>query len=418
MSDAGRAGGRGRAGAGAGGAAMRRLASAPGVGRDVLRPVPDAESRSLVPAAAWWVSGDAVRQAIGALAYTLGAGERRPDPAEVREAIGVASAVRELQRQRLAWAGSDPAGEPPAIAADADVLGALAGLARPAVAGALRLLERSGVLVRAAVGEVALAPVALAPQPTAAALDWDAVRRRLAVAGGSVPAALAVLRELAATAGAGGVGAAGAVNAGNPAASDPIRLSVRALEERTGYGRSTVAEALAALERARVVDVEARVGRTARFTLRPAAFGAADLPPVAPEASGVPARLVDRTGLADRPMEASDDGGWGAPSGLTSSGATVGAVAAAPAATPAAVATPPSSATAFGMPAVAPAAAAPAMPAATPLAPGAPVRLGEFAGIPIHAPPGTPLVVECDAAGRWTCRVGPFLVLGPVGPER
>lgn len=48
----------------------------------------------------------------------------------------------------------------------------------------------------------------------------------------------------------------------------------------------------------------------------------------------------------------------------------------------------------------------------------APIYLGEFAGTPIFAPPGTPLIVECDRNGRWTCRVGPLLRLSPVGsPE-
>jgi hypothetical protein len=42
------------------------------------------------------------------------------------------------------------------------------------------------------------------------------------------------------------------------------------------------------------------------------------------------------------------------------------------------------------------------------------VLVGTFAGTPIYAPAGTPLVVECDAEGRWSCRVGPFLQLGPV----
>jgi hypothetical protein len=48
---------------------------------------------------------------------------------------------------------------------------------------------------------------------------------------------------------------------------------------------------------------------------------------------------------------------------------------------------------------------------------GAPVLLGHFGGTPIYGPPGTPLVVDCDADGRWTCRVGPLLTLGPVAPD-
>jgi hypothetical protein len=60
------------------------------------------------------------------------------------------------------------------------------------------------------------------------------------------------------------------------------------------------------------------------------------------------------------------------------------------------------------------AAPAAALPTGRPAGAGAVVLVGTFAGTPIYAPAGTPLVVECDAEGRWSCRVGPFLQLGPV----
>jgi hypothetical protein len=194
----------------------------------------------------------------------------------------------------------------------------------------------------------------LAPQPAVARLAWDEARRRVRAVPGSLAPALAVLREMAASLGA----------LADGEAPPPVRVSVRDLEERTGYGRSTVAEALGTLERARVLDIESRAGRTTRFTLRPAAFGQADEPPR-------------------------------------------GAMAAPPAAEPA---------LASVLPAAAPAAASHGVSAGAAVR-GAPVLLGHFGGTPIYGPPGTPLVVDCDADGRWTCRVGPLLTLGPVAPD-
>jgi len=183
------------------------------------------------------------------------------------------------------------------------------------------------------------------------------------------PLALAVLRELAASMGALDV----ADGAMLPAAT---RASVRDLEDATGFGRSTVAEAVTSLERARLIDVEARVGRTTRFTLRPSAFGRPDEPPTA--------AASDVSALASSP--------------------TTTASLAAPRSTgaPSVIASPP-------------AAHATQVPgnASAPVA-GVATLIGTFAGTPIYAPPGTPLVVDCDASGQWTCRIGPFLVLGPV----
>lgn len=202
-------------------------------------------------------------------------------------------------------------------------------------------------------GPVAAAHVP-APMPCAARLAWDAIRGRVREVGGRLGPALAVMREFA--------GAAGPLDDGDPA---PVRMSVRELEERTGDGRSTVAESLAVLERARLVDVESRAGRTARFTLRPAAFARLDLP-----VAGVELRAPS-------------------PAAAVGRGASIADV-------------------------VAPVAQVADAVASRPAAAGAPVLLGELAGTPIHAPPGTPRIVACDAGGRWTCRASPLLVLGPV----
>ena len=316
-------------------------------------------TRSLVADADHWVSAPLVRQAIGAWAYAAAAPEHRPSEQAVRDAVSVACALHELtrvtERSRWATAAGAEQGRARAVRLDPAELGARAGLDPGAAAAALTLLEQTGVLTRRgeATGATgALANDVLAPQPAVARLAWEEARRRVRAVPGSLAPSLAVLREMAASLGPLAEGEA----------PPPVRVSVRDLEERTGYGRSTVAEALGTLGRARLLDVESRAGRTTRFTLRPAAFGQADEPPrgaVAP----APAGAAPGVAIPPAPLP---------PTGPRASGAAAGR---------------------------------------------APVLLGQFAGTPIYGPPGTPLVVDCDAAGRWTCRVGPLLTLGPVAPD-
>ena len=400
--------------------AARGARSAPltsGSTRPIGAPDEGQDERALLPVGALgaigasWVSAGLVRQAIGAWAYTLPGAERRPDAQDVREAIAVACAARELavDPDRRRWAEHDARGEAASeVPRDPGALAERSGLDVRTVERALTLLERVGVLAtvgRGAAIALALDPGVLAVRPVVGRLAWGEVRARLRRVGCPPPAALAVLRELAAE--------VGAVAEGELPA--PIRLSVRALEERTGYGRSTVADALAGLERARLLDVEARAGRTARFTLRPAAFGHAE-PTVA-------------RARADDP--APDGGAWGAP---PSDGARAPASGRAAARREvvgtggvrlAAGADGVAAAGGTRSPARAPALPAHPAPLASEVAIARPsavaaggevasVRLGEFAGTPIHGPPGTPLVVVRHADGSWSCRVGPFLVLGPV----
>ena len=317
--------------------------------------------RSLVADADHWVSAPLVRQAIGAWAYAAAAPDRRPSEPAVRDAVSVACALHERTR------GSDGGRWATAVAGvgqgsahprplDPAGLGERTGLESGAVAAALTLLEQAGALTWGGEGggtTSTLAADVLAPQPAVARVSWDEARRRVRAVPGSLAPALAVLREVAAALGALAV----------DEAPPPVRVSVRDLEERTGYGRSTVAEALGTLERARLLDVETRAGRTTRFTLRPAAFGQID---EAPRGAAV----------ASETSSAVAGGATSATSAPLSAPPTPGAVAG-----------------------------------------RAPVLLGEFAGTPIYGPPGTPLVVDCDAAGRWTCRVGPLLTLGPVAPD-
>jgi DNA-binding transcriptional ArsR family regulator len=326
--------------------------------------------RSLVADADHWVSAPLVRQAIGAWAYAAATPERRPSEQAVRDAVSVACALHELTRgsDAVRWAragtGAEQGqGRARVLPLDPAGLGERSGLEPAAVVAALALLEQAGALTRwgdAGGTTGTLTADVLAPQPAVSRLAWDEARRRVRAVPGSLAPALAVLREMAASLGA----------LAEDEAPPPVRVSVRDLEERTGYGRSTVAEALGTLERARVLDVESRAGRTTRFTLRPAAFGQVDEP--ARGAAPVPGTL---------------------PGVRLGASAAVGGVAV-PAAS-VAVPGPPTLGAVMG---------------------GAPVLLGEFAGTPIYGPPGTPLVVDCDAAGRWTCRVGPLLTLGPVAP--
>jgi DNA-binding transcriptional ArsR family regulator len=291
----------------------------------------------------------------------------------VRVAVGVACAVRELaldpDRRRWSEHGAEMADPLRPVPLDTAALSERAGVSPRDVEASLALLASARVVTLqygAAAATVALSEAVLAPLPAVARVAWPAVRSRLLqVEASSVPA-LAVLRELAAQ--------LGALDDG--AEVPPLRISVRALEDATGFGRSTVSEALAALERARLLDIETRAGRTTRFSLRPAAFGRADEPPrVMPEGAGLGDGMV--------PASVAGEG---------SSGAAVA---------------PPS-------PAVMVNPAANSGTGSSPRPGVASVLVGEFAGTPIYAPPGTALVVECDDQGRWSCRVGPFLQLGPV----
>ncbi len=170
-------------------------------------------------------------------------------------------------------------------------------------------------------------------------------------------------------------------------AAAAVRTSVRDLEHRTAYGRGTVAAALHSLERAGVIAVEARAGRTTRFMICDVAFGQGDgADPsdllLAPAKRPAPARRNEQPRKPELPEVArprSDGSGHsGARGPLIAAGQDTESGRSSSSA-------------------------------------GNPVRIGEFGGTPIYAPPGTPVTLECDADGRWSCRVGAFLRLGPVG---
>lgn len=336
-----------------------------------------------------WISPSVVRQRIGAWAYdrtsvnafssssaksvSKSAGpDRRPTPVDVRRALAVASAVAEVAHAM--W--RDPDVTPlwaVEIPADEAELAVRSGLAKQDAAAAVELLLCVGVIERAGATDgpggspLRLIREALEALPGLTLISWDAVRERIEMSGGSIPSALAVLRELAR--------ATGPVP--DPERAPHIRYSVRDLETDTQFGRSTVSEALGALERAGLISLDARRGQTMRYALTPAAFGM---------------RIEEREPAAP-----------------------VAVIVSEPSTTPLSTSTP------ISVPA-----AAPRMPAdkadtssdghARVIAGSA--LIGDFAGTPIYAPPGTPLVVERDASGAWTCRIGPFLRLGPISEKR
>lgn len=325
------------------------------------------DALSLLSAGEQWVAGEAVRRLIGAWAYGALADAGRPGSAEVRRAMAVACAIAELaheatrtpfgdQPERALW---DVAVEPhPARLAD------LAGGSDRDTTAGLELLRRACVVLVAADGAtgVRLSELACEAAPGVARVSWAAVRGGLRDAGApanALAAPLAVVREVAR--------ASGPVP--DPAAAPHVRYSVRELETATLFSRSTVSEALALLERAGLVMTEARRGQTLRCALTPRAFG---LAPV------MPTDAPRRTPVPDLPAEPATGAEAREPSRAS-----------------------------------APPAPLEARPQLSEIPEGV-VLLGEFAGTPIYGPPGTALVVECDARGRWTCRVGPHLRLGPI----
>ncbi|HEY0779872.1 MAG TPA: hypothetical protein VGD56_18045, partial [Gemmatirosa sp.] len=228
-----------------------------------------------------------MREAIGAWAATSRAGRVRPGLDVMRTAVAVAGAIAELAARVPATADTVPlqprlaAGSPEdaarfaltcPVAYDVRRLAELSGAGAREVERALAALHGAGVVARphGERGPLALTADVLAPAPTVAAIAWPVVRERLGAVGVGVAAPCAVLRALAEQVGAGD-DAEPALPGG---AAAPVRISVRDLEAFTGFRRSAVSDAVAALVRARLLDADARAGHTGRFVLRGSAFGA------------------------------------------------------------------------------------------------------------------------------------------------
>jgi hypothetical protein len=331
-----------------------------------------------------WVQPVAVRERIGAWAFGQSRTTGQPSAADVRRALLVASALAEMAHSSARTADGTSIADVELPAEDG-ALSDRSGLSTREARAGLRLLSDAGVVVRSGSGIRILHEV-LGDCPTLARIHWDAVRGRLRGSDVGIPAALVVLAEIARATGPVGDGDA-----------PFIRYSVRDLEGATRFSRSTVSTALTALERVGFIAIDARRGQTLRCALCPTVFGhgsGADNGAVtsvavsraaspnantvvAEPALGTPERRRHATGEAresvgaDRSSRSESPATPDAPS-LTSHVIEQEAVA---------------------------------------------VYLGEFAGTPIFAPRGTPLVVECDRDGRWTCRVGPLLRLGPARPR-
>jgi hypothetical protein len=359
----------------------RRLADVPRAKDSIL---PNDATRSAdraelpLPASTeWWISPEAVRRLIGAWAYGALSETDRPGSAEVRRAVGVGCAIAEIafEAQRTPFAArAGQAGGTEArrlweieVEADAGRLSELAGYSTREAVSAIELLLQSGALQQldlspttraggASSRRVRLAEGACETAPAVARIEWASVRealREAGVAASAIAAPLAVLREIGRASGP----------VADPMAAPHVRYSVRELEAATLFSRSTVSEALAALERAELVATEARRGHTLRCALAPRAFGIVS-------DSAAPSPLV-----ADPLPTADESTGISEPRPATTQ--------------------PPEPTTPVPQPSK------------------GIVHLGEFAGTPIFGPAGTPVVVECDEQGQWTCRVGPHLRLGP-----
>ena len=336
-----------------------------------------------------WVEPVAVRERIGAWAFGQSRTTGQPSAADVRRALLVASALAEMAHSSARTADGTSIGDVE-LPADEGALSGRSGLSTREVRAGLVLLTNAGVVLRSSSEErvpIRIAREVLGKCPTMSRIQWDAVRRRLRTADVSIPAALAVLAEVARATGP--VGDAGD--------APFIRYSVRDLEGATRFSRSTVSMALTTLERVGLIAVDARRGQTLRCALRPAVFG----------------RDLEDDNAAVRPANVSH--GELTPDPVVAE-QTVGTQQTHRVATVEAPSVVRADLTSRRLSPATPADASRMTGDVADQAPAV-IYVGEFAGTPIFAPPGTPLIVECGSDGRWTCRVGPLLRLGPVDPR-
>ena len=346
---------------------------------------------SLGGESALWVEPVAVRERIGAWAFGQSRTTGQPSAADVRRALLVASALTEMAHSSARTADGTSIGYVE-LPADEGALSDRSGLSTREVRAGLALLTNAGVVVRS--GSEIRAPIRIAREvlgdcPTLPRIRWDTVRGRLRAADVGIPAALAVLAEIARVTGP--VGDAGD--------APFIRYSVRDLEGATRFSRSTVSTALVALERVGLIAVDARRGQTLRCALCPAVFGH--------DSGG--------DSVATRPPDVSC--GESTDTNPSVAEAVLGPQQNEAVAAVEALAGVRADETSRGLSSATPAHVSGMTSGVIGQAPAA-VYIGEFAGTPIFAPPGTPLIVERGSDGRWTCRVGPLLQLGPVDPSR
>ena len=329
-----------------------------------------------------WVEPVAVRERIGAWAFGQSRTTGQPSAADVRRALLVASALAEMAHSSPRTADGTSIADVE-LPAEHATLSDRSGLSTREARAGLGLLTNAGVVVRSGSG-IRIAREVLGNCPSLARIQWDAVRGRLRRSDVGIPAALAVLAEIARATGP----------VGDDGDAPFIRYSVRDLEGATRFSRSTVSTALTALERVGLIAIDARRGQTLRCALRPTVFGhdsgddgTARTADVRHGASTHADRLIAEPAVGSQQSQRV---------AVVEARTVVRADRSSRSSSPATLA----QASSIASDIVDPALAA--------------VYIGEFAGTPIFAPPGTPLIVECGSDGRWTCRVGPLLRLGPV----
>jgi hypothetical protein len=166
----------------------------------------------------------------------------------VRAAIAVVFAIAERARaadgDRFWWKTAVTA-EPAEFATEMGFLVA-------EVEAALQALFEAGVLVEEGKG-ITLSPDVVCEQPAYAEVDWASARERLVQARVGVAAGLGVLRELVRL---------------KPSVGDSaFSVTLGALQDATLFSRTTVADALAGLERAGVVERGAATRQGVRLRL-------------------------------------------------------------------------------------------------------------------------------------------------------
>ena len=325
-------------------------------------PVAGTGPHTLRTATVMWVSAGAIRTRLAAWGMGQGRAARGiMSDVGLRTAIGVAAAIVELEGDPAwaRWGNSDSPVDAGASGVREDVaeLARRSGFPAARVREALTALAGGGVVARTTMAGDTVVRVendARVVAPRCAQVAWAHVRAVLVAHGVALPAPLAVLRALTSR-----VDAAEDEGSGDVS----VRASVRDLADDTHFGRSAVTDAVAALEAARLLAVETRAGRVTRFTITPSSFGVAvghadagasagRLTMLQPDPEHASAVVFRQR---DMPRAAVSDHAWSA-------------------------------------------------------------LIGTFGETEIRAPRGTPLTLEQDDVGRWYCRVGPHLRLGPLDP--
>lgn len=189
----------------------------------------------------------------------------------LRRVLAVLGAIEEEARRAH---GTDSLWWVPALPLDPVYLAELSGLPGTETVRGIEDALAAAVLLEDGSGAVLSADL-IVPLPALAAIEWEGARRAIRAASGRLAPSLAVLREVARLDG-------------------QRALSTDVLARETGYGRSAVADAVAVLHRAGLVERQAS-GKAFHIRLRSAPAGHAPpehAPPTAPPRSALARRTV------------------------------------------------------------------------------------------------------------------------------